>query len=166
MKLYEIDEQIRQIESALMETVDEDTGEITDGLMANLLMDRLTDLDIAREKKIEGICLWRLETLGEAEAIGNEIKRLQKRKKAAENRAESLKQFVTEALNGEKFKTPKVSVSYKKSESVSVPNPAALPDDYVRIKLEPDKAKIKDAIKKGEEVYGATLETNVSTIIK
>ena len=166
MRLYDIDERIRECVNALSEVVDEETGEITDDMMAELLMEKLQQLDIDRKEKIEGVCLMKIEADREAEAIGEEIKRLQKKKKSAENRSESSKRYVTNALQGDKLKTDRVSVYYMQNKKVDVYNERELPDDYVRIKLEPDKDAIKKAINKGEVVPGATLIDSVSTVIR
>ena len=89
------------------------------------------------------------------------------RQKAAESKAESLKKWLTEALAGEKFKTTKVAVSFRKTKSVQVADIWQLDDSYVKY-AEPtaDKAAIKKAIEAGQEVTGATLVENVSCSIK
>lgn len=166
MTIYDIDEEIRKCEKALWDSVDEETGEITDVMMAKALQDRLEQLDIERDKKIEGACLMRQEALRNSDAINNEIKRLKKLKTHEDRRANSLKNYVTFALGGKKFGTDKVSVSYRTDQVVNVINEKALPDDYIRVRLEPNRDAIKKAIKGGEVVPGAALIDSVSTIIK
>ena len=82
MTIYEIDDRIRECEGALMDAVDEETGEITDEELAQRLNKELAALDVARERKIEGACLLRREALASAEAIAAEIQRLTRMKKA------------------------------------------------------------------------------------
>jgi hypothetical protein len=162
MNIYKIDEELRQAESDLMSLVDPETGEILDEVAAEALMERLERLNIDKEKKIEGACFLRREALDTAEIIDNEIKRLQGLKKRQEKRADNLLRYITYALKGEKFKSPFVSVYYKTTESVEA---SEVPDRYMRIKKEPDKTKIKQALKKGEKVGDARLTVSTSTII-
>ncbi len=141
--LYEIDAQI-------MACVDFETGEIIDE-------EKLQALQLEFNQKIEGIALWIKNLLAEAKMIKEEKDNLAGRQKSCENKAESLKRYLSSALDGEKFKTAKVSISYRKSESVEVEDISLLGDDYLKFKPEPDKTKIKEALKSGVELQGATL---------
>ena len=80
MTLYEIDEQI-------LGCVDSETGEIIDE-------EKLAELNIAFDEKVENIALWIKNLLSEAEAIKQEKLKLGDRQKAAENKAESLKKYL------------------------------------------------------------------------
>ena len=159
MKLYEID-------NAILECIDFETGEIID-------VDKLNELQLEREAKIENVALWIKDLKAEAEAIKVEKLALAERQKAAENKAESLKKWLAYALNGEKFKTAKCSVSFRNTESVEV-TPEGLEnlmrggnDELLTYKApEPNKAAIKAALKDGLSVQGVQLVQNVSTIIK
>ena len=141
--LYEIDAQI-------MECVDFETGEIIDET-------KLQALQLEFDEKVEGIALWIKNLLAEAKMIKEEKDKLAARQKSCENKAESLKKYLSSALGGEKFKTAKVSISYRKSESVEVEDVSLLGDDYLKFKPEPDKTKIKDALKNGIALEGVTL---------
>ena len=94
MTLYEIDE-------AILACTDQETGEIIDP-------EALTALQMERDRKLENVALWVKDLKAEAEAIGNEVKALTARKKAAENKAERLKEWLVTALGGEIFKTSKL----------------------------------------------------------
>ena len=165
MNIYEIDEQIRQVEDAIYSLADEETGEITDELMLDLLKEKMNELQIERGKKIEGAAFLRREALDNSEIIGNEIKRLQSLKKAQDNRADNLLKYITGALGGEKFKTPFISITYRNTESVDVSDIDALPEQYVRVKKEANKTDLKKALKAGEEIQGVTLQSNTSTVV-
>lgn len=104
--LYEINEQI-------LNCVDMETGEIIDA-------DKLQDLQLAFDEKVEGIACWIKNLLSDASAIKAEKDALAEREKACKNKAESLKNYLSSVLSGTKFKSPKVSISYRKSESVEV----------------------------------------------
>ena len=159
MTIYEIDKEI-------LNCIDLETGEIID-------IDRLNDLQLERDAKIENVACWIKELKAEAEAIKAEKLALAERQKVAENKAESLKKWLAFALNGEKFKTAKCSVSFRKTESVEVTdeglsNLMKEHDELLTYKApEPNKTAIKNAIKKdGLSVEGVRLGCNTSVIIK
>ena len=158
MTIYEINEEI-------LNCIDLETGEIID-------IDRLNDLQLERDAKIENVACWIKELKAEAEAIKTEKQTLAERQKVAENKAESLKKWLAFALDGQKFKTPKCSISYRKREVVEVTdeglsNLMKEHDELLTYKApEPNKKAIKDAIKDGLSVEGVQLVQNTSTIIK
>ena len=153
MKLYEIDE-------AILNCIDTETGEIIDA-------DQLDKLTMERDTKIENVACWIKDLKAEAEALKAEKQALAERQKVAENKMESLKKWLAYALNGQKFKSTRASVSFRATESVEVPDIYKLDENYVRYKEpEADKTAIKEAIKAGKTVAGATLVENTSVIIK
>jgi len=66
------------------------------------------------------------------------------------------------------LKTPTLKINFRKSEQVVVNDVNALPSDYKTIKVteQPDKIKIKQAIKDGEDVIGCELVTVQNIQIK
>lgn len=156
MNLYEIEQEI-------MNCVDMETGEIID-------TEKLEQLQMDRDKKIENIALWIKNLKADAEALKAEKNALAERQKAAENKAESLKKYLLGFLAGEKFSTPKVAISFRKSESVQVTDIKSVmdfDDQYVKF-AEPtvDKTAIKKAIKSGIAIPGAELVENQNIQIK
>ena len=135
--------------------------------------EKLEELQMERDKKIEGIACWIKELAAEANAIKEEKLKLEARQKVAENKVKSLKNYLAYALQGASFRTAKVSVSFRKTESVEV-TPDVLEnlmrggrDDLLKYKEpEPDKTAIKQALKSGLSVRGVRLVQNTSTIIK
>lgn len=158
MTIYEINEEI-------LNCIDLETGEIID-------IDRLNELELERDAKIENVACWIKELKVEAEALKAEKQTLAERQKVAENKAESLKKWLAYALDGQKFKTSKCSISYRKSESVEVTeeglnNLIKEHDELLTYKApEPNKTAIKQALKDGLSVQGVQLVQNTSTIIK
>lgn len=141
MTLYEID-------SAIVGLVDDETGEITD--------EQLFDaLQMERDAKIENIGLYYKDLTAEAKAIKEEEQALAARRKAAEAKAERLKHLLDYALQGQKFSTPRLKVSYRKSQTVEVSDGFVAwadehrPDLLVYADPKPSKTAIKDAIKHG-----------------
>lgn len=80
------------------------------------------------------------------------------REKVAKNKIESLTGYLATALAGEKFKTPKVSVSYRKSETVEVEDVHGIPTQYLIPQPDKvDKTELKKALKAGEFIAGAKI---------
>ena len=158
MTIYEIDQ-------AIMECVDLETGEIID-------TEQLDRLQMERDAKLENVACWIKDLKAEAEALKNEKQALAERQKVAENKMESLKKWLAYALQGEKFKTPKCAISFRKSEAVEVTdegleNLMKEHDELLTYKEpEPNKTAIKQALKDGLSVEGVQLVQNTSTIIK
>jgi len=64
-----------------------------------------------------------------------------------------------------KFELPQATLSVRAgSQSVIISDEAAIPESMIRIKREPDKAKIKDALKAGDDVPGAILSNGGETL--
>ena len=152
--LYEIDNEI-------LDCVDAETGEIIDE-------EKLAALEIERDAKIEGIILWRKDLIAEADAVRAEAQNLSKRARVCENKAEQLKRYIENALEGAKFKTERCSVSYRKSTSIVIDDPISVPTKYLK-ELKEDwfsKSAIKEALENGEEVRGAHCEEKNGIVIK
>lgn len=153
MNLYEID-------SAIMNCVDMETGEIID-------METLENLQMARDKKIENIGCWIKNLLADAKALKEEKDKFAKRQKAAECKAASLKEYLSGYLNGEKFESTEVSISFRKSDSVVVAENAIVPEEFLKyVEPTPDKVGLKAALKAGKEIPGITLVTSQNIQIK
>lgn len=151
--LYEINEEI-------LNCVDMETGEIIDA-------EKLSQLQMEFDDKVEGIALWIKNLLSDAAAIKEEKDKLAERQRVCENKAKSLKEYLSGFLGGEKFKTPRVAISYRKSKSVDVQDITALPKEYLKYS-EPtaNKAEIKKALEAGTSVPGCVLVENSNIQIK
>ena len=151
---------IFEIDKAIMECVDIETGEIID-------TEQLDKLQMERDTKLENVACWIKELKVEAEALKAEKQALAERQKVAENKMESLKKYLAFALDGQAFKTVRASVTFRKSQAVEIADIYKLDENYLRYKEpEADKTAIKEAIKQGKTVAGATLVENTSVIIK
>ena len=156
MTLWQIDE---QIEKAIELGFDPETGEILDE-------SALEQLQMDRDEKIENICLYIKDLIAESKALADEAKALTERKERSAKKAESLKNYLQAMLDGQKWKSSKAIVSYRKTQSVVVDDMDALKPEFLRIKKEPDKTAIKEVLKAGAEVAGAHLEDKQSMSIK
>jgi chromosome condensin MukBEF ATPase and DNA-binding subunit MukB len=160
--LYEID-------AAILEAVDQETGEILD-------VEKLDALQMEREKKLEGVALWVKDLKAEAAAVKEEADKLTARKKALDNKIEAIKTWLLGALDGEKLKTPRCNVYQTHSQRVNISDEPKLicflqtlnePEKFLRFK-DPElrKDEIKKALKDGTIIPGAELEETESVVIK
>ena len=156
MTLYELDKAIADFELEVNE----------DGEVLNI--DELDELQMARDDKIEGISLWVKNLEAEKEAVKHEKDNFADREKRLGKKIDSLKGYLTYALQGEKFSTPKVAVSFRKSESVLIKDEYLVPDEYCEFTVmrKPNKKNIKDALKKGKELMGVELVEKQNINIK
>lgn len=156
---------IYDIDNAITDLIDPETGEILD-------YEAFADLHMERDKKVENMALWYKELNAESTAIRNEEKALADRRKALENKAERLKDYLAQITDGQKFETPRASISWRKTTAVE------LDDDFMmwakgnstwllRYKEpEPNKTEISRALKSGENIHGARLVENYSMQVK
>lgn len=152
MKLYEINE-------AILNCIDPETGEADPEKLDELLM--------MREEKLEGLALWVKDLKAEADAIKAEEKALAERRQAKERRAESISRYLEMMLDGQKFETSRAVCSFRKSQKVEITDLDKIPDDYLRYSAPTaDKTAIKAAIKDGLTIEGAELVDSVSMTIK
>ena len=150
-----------EINQAILECVDIETGEIID-------QEQLDSLMMERSEKIESVALWVKNLESDAVAYKAEKEAFDKREKQATNKAKRLKEWLARVCEGEKFTTPRCAVSFRKSETLEIDEGAKIPDEYMRTKTttEPDKVEIKAALKGGAEIGGCRLVTNLNTHIK
>jgi hypothetical protein len=160
MNIYEISNKARELAFAL------ETGELTPELENELLINQ-HDLTVKATNYAYVIRTFDFEL----DAIDQEIKRLQAMKKAKENAIDRMKESVLNAMNIygiEKVSTPTLSISIRKSESINIVNEDQVSDAFKKEKvtISIDNVAIKNAIKAGQYVAGATLEVNQNLQIK
>ena len=155
--LYDIDAKIME---CMANCIDPDTGEITNS-------ERLEALQMERQIKLENVALYIKNLKADAAMYKAEKQAFAERQAAAEKRAESLTEWLKKALDGQKFKTEKAEVNFRKTQIVEVIDIWDLNEDLLKYSdPTPDKAAIKRAIKAGEEVKGAKLVDDISMTIK
>lgn len=166
MNIYEID---NRLEELYENAVDAETGEVNSEVFAEV-----DALQMERSSKIENVGLWYKNTVAESKAISDEISNLQKRKKALDNRAEWQKRYLAYATGGEKFSTPRVAISYRKSEAVEFEDEARFceansDDSFIvttTITRKPNRAKLKEYLKDGFNIIGCCLVERQNIQIK
>ena len=154
-----------QIEQAFAEAVDQETGEIVnetalekiEALTAQKVV-ALTDLAFF-VKQADAVMIAHLD------AVMAELKAKKDKIVKARDIAKSVLKKVIQP--GEKVETDFVTISWRKSEAVVVEcAPELLPDEFQRIKVEADKAKLKQAIKQNRTIEGVHIESRQSLQIK
>lgn len=161
--LYDIDQEI-------LDCVDMETGEILDP-------EKLTALQMEREKKLEGVALWIKDLNAEADAVKTEADKLTARKRALDNKITALKMWLLMALDGEKLKTPRCNVYQTHNTKVNVIDEQSVvnwiqthyqePEQFLKFSLpEIRKDAVKAELKNGKEIPGAALEQTESVVIK
>lgn len=152
--LYEIDREI-------MSCVDAETGEIIDP-------ERLENLFMERNQKIENVTLWIKNLLSDAQAYKAEKEAFAEREQAALKKAEQLKEWLSKALEGQKFSTGKCAVSFRRSERVEILDETIIPKKYLTktVSFKPDKTAIKALLKSGQKVKGCCLAEKLNAQIK
>lgn len=158
MNIYEID-------NAMFSLIDEETGEIKD-------YEAFEELQMQKEEKIENTALWYKNLVAESKAIREEEKALEERRKSLENKAENLKNFINRTLDGNKFSTSKVAISYRKSTAVEVDDEfidyaMKNNNDLLTFKRpEPNKTVIKGMLQGGFDIPHAELVERNNMSIK
>lgn len=100
-----------EIDNAIAALVDPDTGELQD-------YEAFEALSMEREKKIENMVLVMKNAKATSAALKAEIDNLTARRKAAERTVARMKDYIEQALAGQKFETPRCVISYRKSTAV------------------------------------------------
>lgn len=152
MNLYEINREI-------LACIDYETGEILDE-------GRLNSLEIEREKKIENVALWIKNLESEAAALKKEKDSFTKREKSTKNKIESLKKYLENALQGQKFQTTKCAISFRTSTTLEMSEKAEIPEEFRKYSFDLDKTKMKEALKNGANYKGFWLQKKQNISIK
>lgn len=122
------------------------------------------------DEQIDSCCKIINQQKADIEEISNEIRRLQARKKVAENGVERMKTALDNFMKStgqEKKKTALFTVSYRKSETVNVTDMEKLPEQYKKYREpEPNKVAIKSALKDGIEISGVEIVMNKTISIR
>lgn len=154
MNLFEIDKNIERALDNIQ--VDPETGEVTG-------TEELEALTMEKEKKINNTAMYYLSLLSEADAYGTQKKKFAEWETRLRKKAERLKAYISESLNGEKFNSDTIRISYYKSEAVEtdenfLPWAEKFAPQFLTTKApEANKLAIRRAIKEGQTVEGAQL---------
>jgi hypothetical protein len=160
--LYEINSEMQELLDSVMEYASENDGEITEEMS-----EELDNLSIERNDKIESTACYIKNLKAESDMIKAEEVNLAKRRKVIDNKKERISEWLQANLAGEKFKSARCTVSYRKSASVSITDESAIPFEFKEVVevSKVDKMALKKALKE-MEVAGCEIVEKQSMTIK
>jgi len=166
--------QLTEESSALYELsndleINEETGEVIDN--TETLKQLFEEWEGNFIDKLDSCQYIRKELESKAELLAAEIKRLQARKKALENRAERLKALMCDSMviSGETKLKGKHSFSVGTRKSLFIDEnatPEFFNQEYIRTIKEFDKKKITEDLKKGIVIDGAKMVEKINFSIR
>lgn len=147
MKLYEIPVALRALEEKIEEA---------EGVLTPEMETELDGLAEEFERKAEYIAMLIREAKLEAEKWKAEEDRVAARRRSLARRAEGLTRYLHDAMSAmgkTKIKGELLSLGIQKNGAASVVyegDPAALPEQFRRVKIDMDSVAIREAAKAGE----------------
>lgn len=112
LALYEIDEQIEEVLSYI---INEETGELNPIAEAEL-----EALKKDREIKISNCGLFVKNMVALIDALQEEERKLRERRQSAEKRIDWVKKYLSHYLDGEKVDLPNLRIGWRKSKSIEI----------------------------------------------
>lgn len=150
-------EEVLNAEKRLDDCIDWTTGEVSEDYDG-----AYQDLQSVLSCGIETLCKIRANKQARIESLKAEINRLTEKKRLEEKKVERYERFISglfDKTGKEKLDAGTFTLSYRKSTQVKV-NDDFYNKDYMRVKEEIDKAKIKADLLAGAEIAGACLVEN------
>lgn len=156
--LYTLSREVEMLYVDLLNSVNEETGEV-DVDLTNILAVK----DEEFNQKAIAVATVQRRFDSDVSEIDAEIKRLQAMKERARGVSERLKNSLSEAcqrLGKDKIDGVSAKISFRKSEKVVAYNEEEIPEEYFNVTMtkKPDLKRIKDAIKNGVEIAGARID--------
>ena len=162
MNLFDLNKEFRESIKRVEFFAMENDGEINEDLE-----NEMNDLKLAREEKSLNLAGYIKEIEAESEAIKNQEKKLNERRKTLENRAEYLKEYLRKNISeGEKLSSPWAQISWRKSKSVEILDEKLIDQKYIVMEPRILKSSIGDDLKAGIKVDGAILKEKLNLQIK
>lgn len=163
--LDEIELEIQNILSAFAEE-GQDLNELD-----NHVKEYLKDLKYQEQKKIDAIGHVIRKKESEIDFIKSEEQRLKKRKQSIENSIARLKNYIKDVMITNELQNIKGAIStlyLRPSEVIDIIDENQIPPQYVEEKITktPQKKLIKEAIKNGEIVPGASLRNQITVVLR
>lgn len=159
--LYELNGYAAEIYDALQGTEDPD--------LRNALIDKLADIEIARDEKIKNYCIVIKSLRANAAMYADEAKRLEAEKDKLNDSADrALSRLRGLVAEGEEWANGVHSFKWTHSKAVKVVDEKSIPTAYMReiLKYEPDKKQIAADLKCGATIPGVELEERCNLTIK
>ena len=168
--LWQLTEQGSKLEEMIENSINWETGEVDENY--NKLTDLKDEINALVVNKGKDLIYVLRKQDNYAEAIDEEIKRLQALKKSYAKKKENLSNYIKMCMianNIKAIETPVGKLSIvNNAESVEIYDESLIDKKFIKTKIEEtiSKTDIKNAIKNGEEVQGARLVRNTRLVIK
>ena len=168
--LWQLTEQGSKLEEMIKNSINWETGEVDENY--NKLTDLKDEINALVVNKGKDLIYVLRKQDNYAEAIDEEIKRLQALKKSYAKKKENLSNYIKMCMianNIKAIETPVGKLSIvNNAESVEIYDESLIDKKFIKTKVEEtiSKTDIKNAIKNGEEVQGARLVRNTRLAIK
>lgn len=150
-------EEVINAEKRLDDCIDWETGEVREDYDG-----AYQELQSVLSCGIETLCKIRANKQARIESLKAEINRLTEKRRLVEKQVERYERFIRglfDKTGKEKLDAGTFSLSYRKSTQVKVDDDFDI-EDYMRVKKEVDKAKIKADLLAGAKIAGACLVEN------
>lgn len=147
-----MEKDVSDLLSAMDASFDEESGDWRE--CDELAFQQLADECV--RPKLERMQKARVALAGDIAAVDAEIKRLQERKKSLQRNDDRLANRILFGLNAVydgKLKTPLFTFSRRLSERLIVDDEKAVPPEFLKTKIEVDKAGLKKHIKETGEIF-------------
>jgi len=146
MKLYEIKQKLKEsIDWAL--SSEDPTEAIHD----------IEKLEYEKIEKVLSIGKYIKNLTYDKTALKMEEDHLKERRRTIENKIQRLKDYLTYAVPGETFEDPQCKLSWRKSQKLHIADWAVVPEQFQKVKIEPDRTALTKAFKAGEYYDGIDL---------
>ena len=149
MKLYEIDDKLRDMLDQAYQIAEENEGEIPDSLETSIAA-----LEYERDQIIDYFADEIANLSAISKAYAEEAKKFAAWKKTADGRVEWINQYLSGIIPlGQKWQSERHKITWRKSQAVVLRcDPENLPEEFLRVKIDANKTAIKAAIKCGEKL--------------
>jgi hypothetical protein len=147
-------------------------GDVDNDMSLDTALDTFEAIEGDFEQKVVSVAAYAKQLDAEADAIKAAMERMEKRRKALENRSGYLKDYTKicmEQIGKTKIKHPWFNLSIQKNPpSLTVYDEAVIPFEYTKevTTTSVNKIAIKAALLKGEAVAGTKLSNGTRLVIK
>lgn len=146
-------------------SVDEETGEIS------FDTNKIDHIESNIKDKADNIACFIKDLTALSDSIKAEKNALDERLKANDKKIESLKKYITSAMElaqMDRLETARNKITFRTSKKVIISDDDAVPEKYIKLEItsKVDKKAIGEALKAGEVVNGCYLEVNNNIQIK
>ncbi len=143
---------------------DEETGEFTDTYSD--IQSLTKELENNRDGLVDYLADKKEEYKAVENGIAEKIKKLQDKKKTAQNQQQRLIDTIDYVLEGEKLKTGEHSFYYQKTVSVDILSEEDIPSEFIKFTPKIAVSELKKALKAGDEIKGAVLAERIGLRIR